>query len=155
MRLKTLNALSFVGALLLAGCASGPKYAEVEPRIPPVPSDQGRIYVYRPSFVGAAVQPQVRLNEEVVGKAVAQGFFFIDREPGDCVIACSTEEEHRLSFALEPGQVRYVKLILQMGFFMGHVLPELVDPETGESELAKTKYIGDEGVLLPESAPEG
>ena len=142
-----------VMTLGLMSCASGPKYAAIAARIPHVPADHGRIYFYRLTIVGAAVTPKVRLNDQVVGKAIAQGFFFVDQAPGDCVVACSTEAEHHLSFTLEDQQVRYVKLKMKMGFFVGHVLPELVDKETGEAEVTKAKYIGEESALLPEGPP--
>ncbi len=133
---------------LSLGCASGPPYAEVVDRIPPIPVDQGRIFFYRSSALGAAVAPDVRLNDEVVGPSTAKGFFFVDRDPGDFVVACSTEEEHRLSFTLDAAETRYVKLVVQLGFFVGHILPEIVDEEEALEELAKTKYIGAEGTLL-------
>ena len=140
-------------AVAASGCASGPKYDEVTTRIPPIPDGQGRIYFYRPSVIGAAVQPSVRLDDEVVGTAVPRGFFFIDAAPGDHVVACSTESEHRLSFTLAASQERHVKLLMQMGLMVGHVVPVLVDPAEALEDLASTRFTGPEDRLLAEVLP--
>src|SRR5262249_52884699 len=68
--------------LALGACASGPKFTEIESTFPPLDPSQGRIFIYRTAILGAAVQPSVKLNGEVVGAAVPDGFFFVDRPPG-------------------------------------------------------------------------
>ncbi len=140
---------SFVKSALLlcvfvsmTGCASGPKYAEAIKNIQPLASDQGRVFIYRKSAVGAAVQPAVRLNGETVGNAVPHGFFYVDRPPGQHQIETSTEVKRTLSFGLEPGQTRYVRLNIGMGFFVGHVWPELVENAVGSQEVQKCSYTG-------------
>jgi hypothetical protein len=45
--------------------------------------------------LGAAVQRAVKLNGEVVGKAVPQGFFYVDRPPGDYTVTTATEVEKK------------------------------------------------------------
>ena len=113
--------------LLLGGCATtGPKYSELAPSISNHSSETGRIYVYRSSSFGAAIQPEVKLNGEVIGKAVPYGFFFVDREPGEYEILTSTEVDRELSLILDKGQTRYVRLNISLGFFVGHVYPELI-----------------------------
>ncbi len=93
-------------------------------------------------MLGAALQPEVKLNGEVVGKAVPNGFFYVDQEPGNYKIATSTEVDRHLSLALEKGQTRYVRLNISMGFFVGHVYPELVENEDGEKEIQQCSYTG-------------
>jgi hypothetical protein len=126
------------------GCATGPKFSEVSSSIGTAPEDKGRIYLYRTAVVGAAVRPQVRLNGEVVGTAVPKGFFYVDREPGNYTIETSTEVDRRLSLVLEKAQTRYVRLNISIGFFVGHVYPELVENEVGEKEIQGCSYTGAE-----------
>ena len=140
---KLLKAFAIVlVSIFVAGCASGPKFSEVSSSISEVMPDKGRIYFYRTAVVGAAVQPAVRLNDEVVGKAVPNGFFYVDRNPGDYKITTSTEVERHLSLILDEGQTRYVRFNISMGFFVGHVYPELVENEIGKNEIKKCSYIG-------------
>jgi len=134
--------LVLMASIYLGGCATGPKFAEVSPTLSAVSPDTGRIYVYRTAVLGAAVQPEVKLNGEAVGKAVPNGFFYIDRKPGNYKIATSTEVDRHLSLALEKGQTRYVRLNISMGFFVGHVYPELVENEVGEKEIQQCSYTG-------------
>jgi hypothetical protein len=131
------------GAAFLSGCATGPKYAQVKSSIPALNPDHGRIYFYRTVVAGAAVQPKVKLNGEVVGTSKAKGFFYADRSPGSYEVETSTEVKRRLSLTLDKNQTRYVKMNISVGFFVGHVYPELVDNATGEKEITKCSYTGD------------
>ena len=133
----------FILLCCLAGCATnGPKFSEMTPSLSMPQTDMGRIYFYRTALLGAAIQPDVKLNGEIIGSAVPNGFFYVDKPSGDYIIETSTEVERRLSLILEPGQTRYVRLNISMGFFVGHVYPELVDNETGEEEIQDCRYIG-------------
>jgi hypothetical protein len=128
--------------LLLGACASGPQFSQMQNSMPAVAGDNGRIFVYRSTVLGAAIQPSVKINGDVVGSAVPRGFFYVDRSPGDYEIATITEVTRTLSLHLDAGQTRYVRLGISMGFFVGHVYPELVDDAVGASEIKELHYIG-------------
>ena len=128
----------------LAACAKGAKFTEVNPDLSSENPDMGRIFFYRPSSFGAALQPDVMLNQEKVGKAISWGFFYVDRPAGKYECVTSTEVKRRVSFILEPGQTRYVRFSASMGFFVGHVYGELVDESVGLKEIKECKYIGQE-----------
>jgi len=132
---RLLLALMTVG--LLAGCAtSGITYTELHSKLAAPAEGQGRIFIYRTALLGAAVQPSVKLNNVVVGSAVPRGFIYLDRPAGDYTISTTTEVARTLSLTLAPGQVRYVRLDVSMGFFVGHVYPELVSDTEGADEIA-------------------
>lgn len=140
------SSMIMVLVLFLCGCATrGQKFAEMQSSLLNTIPEKGRIYIYRKNILaGAAVQPKVFINGEEVGQAVPNGFFYVDREPGDYEIMTTTEVKRKLSFTLERGQTRYVRLNISMGFFVGHVYPELVEREVGESEIQNCHYIGKE-----------
>jgi len=139
---RILRSVPLVLAVLILGaCASGAKFSDTSPSLTPASGETGRIFFYRPSSLGAAIKPDVRLNDEVVGEAVAQGYFFVDRPPGEYKVTTSTEVERSLSLVLEKNQTRYVRLAVTMGFLVGHVTPTLVDAETALKELPKTKAV--------------
>jgi len=140
-KMLSLFALVTVAALF-TGCASGPKYSAIHSTFPPIAQDSGRIYFYRDSMLGAAISPPVKLNGNPVGTAQAQGFFYVDRPPGNYTVETSTEVTRRLSLMLDSNQTRYVKLNISMGFFVGHVYPELVENAIGEKEIIDCKYTG-------------
>jgi Protein of unknown function (DUF2846) len=126
------------------GCATtGPKFMELGSQLPSLDSDTGRIYIYRKTAFGAAIQPKVVVNGENVGYAVPKGFIFLDKKPGNYEIMTSTEVERKLSLTLEGGQTRFVRLNISLGFFVGHVYPELVENEVGEADIQNLHYIGD------------
>jgi Protein of unknown function (DUF2846) len=141
----------FVAMLLvLGGCAtSGPTYTEFKPTAPRLEAGNGRIYLYRASVLGAAVQPAIKVNNDVVGAAQPLGFFYVDRKPGAYEISTTTEVERKLSLTLDAGQTRYVRLNISIGFFVGHVYPELVDNDVGEKEMQECHYTGSTGGSKP------
>jgi len=142
--MKTTRILSAaIIVLLLAACATGPKYAEVRGAIPPLAADQGRIYFYRSAnMFGSGIQPVVMLNGEKVGDSVPGGFFFIDRKPGNYEVLLSTEVERKLTFTLVSGQEQYVRMSVTLGVIVYRVFPELVDAATGMSEIKDLSYTG-------------
>jgi hypothetical protein len=130
-------------ALLVAGCASGPQYKEVAASIPTLSADQGRIYFIRSSSMeGAMLQPEIKLNSEVVGHSQVGGFFFVDKPAGQYTVSIKTEVEKTVSFALTAGQTRYVRSSVSMGFLVGHVAPMLEDSEEASEEVKDLKYTG-------------
>lgn len=138
---RTAAAVSIVA--LLSACASGPKMSEVQSSIPALKQDEGRVYFYRSgSMVGAAIQPNIVLNGEVIGVSKPGGFFFVDRAPGAMQVSTSTEVEKKLSFTLNAGEVRYVKTVIGFGIVAGRVYPELVDRAVGEKEIQDASYTG-------------
>lgn len=135
--------LVLVASMLLTACAtSTPKYSEMVASMGAAGPDMGRIYFYRTVLLGFAVQPEVRLNGQVVGRAVPNGFFYVDRPTGSYEVATTTEVERKLTFTLDAGQVRYVRLNISMGLFAGHVYGELVDEAKGQAEIADVRYTG-------------
>jgi Protein of unknown function (DUF2846) len=142
MQIRAVALVAVAASLLLSACASGPKFSEMSATLAAAKPEMGRIYFYRTALIGAAVQPEVRLNGEKVGKAVPNGFFYVDRPAGNYQVVTETEVEKKLTFTLEAGQVRYVRLDISMGFWVGHVYGELIDEDTAKSEIAGTHYIG-------------
>ena len=144
--MKTHKLLGFLfilgGSLLLAGCATGAKYNDVKATIPPLAQDNGRIYFYRASSLGAALNPDVKLNGDTVGTAKAKGFFYVDKPPGSYKVETTTEVKRELSLTLDKGQTRYVRFGVSFGFFVGHVYPELVENDAGEKEIVDCHYTG-------------
>ncbi len=127
--------------VLMAGCASGVKYSEMASTIPTLKADQGRVYFLRSSsMVGAAVQPDIKLNNEVVGESKPGGFFFVDRPAGKYAVSTSTETEKTLSFALDAGETKYVRTSVSMGLMVGRVIPTLETPEKAQEELPSLSY---------------
>jgi hypothetical protein len=137
---KTITA-AILAATLASGCASGPTFNEAKSSFVATPQGQGRIFFYRTTVAGAAVQPSIYLNGDVVGSAVPGGFFYVDRPAGKFEVSASTETENKLSFVVDPGQTRYVRLDMSIGLFVGHVVPRLVDDEQGAKEIQETKYV--------------
>lgn len=91
---------------------------------------------------GALIQPEIRLNEQVVGRSVPGGFFYVDETPGDYTVATTTETKKTITFALRAGDTKYVRTSISMGILVGHITPTLDDPDTAPQEIEQLKYTG-------------
>lgn len=141
--MRTLKAFAVLFfAVLLSACATGPSFTEVSASIPAMKPTDGRVYIYRNTIFGAAVRPDVVMNGEVVGESTSGGFFYVDRAAGQVTLSTSTEVEKKITFNLQPGEVRYIRVGISMGFMVGRAVLELVDNATGEREIKETKYTG-------------
>jgi len=70
------------------------------------------------------------------------GHLFVDQKPGAYEITTTTEVERKLTLTLDKGQVGYVKLSLGLGFFVGHVYPELIDTDVAVKEIQDLRLVG-------------
>ena len=133
--------------LCAASCALGPTYEEFSGAIePPLPLD-GRIYIYCAPASGADFRLSVMVNGEEVGKAKPNSFFYVDRLAGKYEISIPTKGERNLSLTLEEGEVKYVRLDVKIGLFVGQVDLVSVDKAVGEQELKSMTYTGDQAVV--------
>lgn len=139
--LRILGASAVVVAL--AGCASGAKFQDMANSMPTMKAGEGRVYFLRSSSMfGAAIQPDLRLNGQVVGESKPGGFFYVDRIAGNYVASASTETEKTASFVLSEGETKYVRTSPSMGLLVGRVVVELETPEKAKAELAGLSYTG-------------
>ena len=146
--MRPLATLTLVGWLpvagLLSGCASGTKFSEYRPTVAPPAEGVARIWFYRPSAFGAAVQPAVKLDEQVVGHAVPHGFFHVETTPGTHLVSSATEWKHKTSINVTTNADSYVRLNMAMGLFVGHVVPHEVPESKATNELKNLHLVTNE-----------
>ncbi|RYZ04307.1 MAG: hypothetical protein EON61_15000 [Alphaproteobacteria bacterium] len=138
-RAFAIAALALVGA---SACASGPSYADYQSSVPALKSAEGRLWFYRLGLLGGGIQPDIKVNGEVVGKSVSDGFFFVDRPPGHYTISNSTEAERTLALTLAPNEQKYVRMEAQIGMLVYTIKLVPVEREVALAEIAKTKFSG-------------
>jgi hypothetical protein len=137
-----LGAIASVAALV-SGCATGPRYAEVGESIAPLAAGEGRIYFFRSnSLWGFAIQPDIRLNDVVVGSSKPGGFFYVDRPAGSYIGAATTETEKTLSFVLAAGETKYIRTSLGSGVLVGRIILDLEDPSKAQTEIESLSFTG-------------
>ncbi len=135
-------AVALVGTAILTGCASGPNFAEMSKTIPTLKAGEGRVYFFRSdSMMGAALQPDIRLNKEVVGASKPGGFFYVDRPAGSFSAATATETEKTLSFTLDAGETKYVRTSPSFGVLVGRIVLELEDPKKAQAEIESLSFV--------------
>lgn len=128
---------------LLASCASPRGLDEPPLQIPALKAGYGRVYFTRPGdLVGVAVQPEIRMNNEVVGRSVPGGYSYVDRPPGQYAVTTATEIENAVTFRLAAGETKYIKTAVTPGILVGHVTPTLEFPEQGQSDISRLRYVG-------------
>lgn len=143
MRAKIGALPLLLAGFLLASCASPRGLDEPPTQLPPLKSGFGRVYFTRPGeLTGSAVQPEIRMNNEVVARSVPGGFSFVDRPPGKYAVTTTTEVENAVTFQLASGETKYIKTAVTPGILVGHVTPTLEFPEQGQSDISRLRYVG-------------
>lgn len=138
----------WIGGVLLAvlaaglvGCgASGPRFSEMAGSMPSLGENEGRIYFYRNSIMGAALQPDVQVNGQVVGQSRPNSFFYIDRPAGTYRASARTEAEATIDVVLRPKQTAYVLMSMNFGIAVGRPAFERVSEAEGRKELQSLAY---------------
>jgi hypothetical protein len=144
MRRTFLKFAAAAAVVAIAGCAAtGAKYEQVASTFPALKANEGRIVFLRDTgMVGAALQPEIKLNGQVVGKSQQSGFFYVDRPAGNYTATAATETEKVLTFTLDPGETKYVRSYVTMGVLVGRVNLELVEPNKARAMLTELSYTG-------------
>jgi hypothetical protein len=139
--LKGLS-LTVAAALLLGACANQLSYSQLQPLLPPLAADKGRIYVYRDSaWLGNLVTPDVVLDSKVIGTSVPGAFFFVDRDPGDYQVFCGMGDRNSVSFPLAAGQQVYVRTSLAPSVVKSEMITEVVQNNVAIPAIYQLKYV--------------
>lgn len=148
-----------VGAfLMLTGCAAtGASYESVSQALPTLSATEGRVFFYRSaSMVGAALQPEIRMDNQVVGKSQPGGFFYVDTRPGRHLASSQTEVEERLEFDVKAGETVYVASSIGFGLLVGRVQLNLRPESMAIAEMSSLRFTGSGPVAThPQGAPPG
>ena len=134
-----LSLVLAAAALGFVSCASGPTYAEMKPKLPPIAKGQGRVFVYRPSSLGFGVKPSVKIDDKVIGTSEGQGFIYSDQSAGTHEISIKTEWTHKKKINVTAAQPCFIECAVTPGVLVGHVVPNQVWTPTGESNIQECK----------------
>jgi len=129
--------------LSMSGCVSDPTFDEYARSMPPVPADDGRIYIYRITTVGDAIRPSVRIDGEPVARAIPNGFFYIDLPAGEYEISAAKNTENILPVRLETGDEKYVRLEVNFSTSSWQFTPMLVSADVANEQMKNTAYTGE------------
>ena len=126
--------------LQIVGCASGPSFAITQASFKPLKSGNGRVFLYREGlYSGSVIHPQILIDGKEVGKAVPNGFFYVDLPPGSHLVSAGKWQER---ISLVAGELAYVELLLKDGDFLWSVRPIQIDPDQGNTIIQKLSYTG-------------
>ncbi len=135
--------LPLLWALWLAACST-PLEVPVQPAAAPreLSGEQARLYFYRPDdSLFPAVRPEVIINGRKVGVSVVGEAFYRDARPGRYEIFLTSDDDDRLSLVLRPGEVRYVRTSIALGWLGPHLSPSEIDPEQGARDLEGLRMV--------------
>ena len=141
--MKAFKLLAIAALLLTTACqSSGRTYAEMVKTnaFLPIEQDKGRVFLYRYSTLGFAIQPPLRIDGIQVGDSVAEGFFYVDLPAGEHRATAETEVEKSLAFMLNKDETVYIKQSPALGWLVGRIELEKAEPIQAKNELTELKY---------------
>lgn len=150
--MKTTGLMKFVliafAFSLFQGCASvamAPTGQDATSKTFAAPTgDQAGLYVYRNSFVGAALKKSLYLDGAYLGETANMVFFHILISPGEHKLSTESEfSENALTFSAVAGINYFFRQYIKMGVFVGGANLEQVSEEVGQVEVLKcTEALG-------------
>lgn len=140
--MKSFKASFVVVALLLlvSGCASVPmasKEEDVAAKSFRVPSDKGRIYVYRNELLGGAVKMPITVDGKLVGSTVKNTYFIFDVSPGTHELGCVGETPGKVTVDAKAGEAAYVWQEMKMGMWAASCAMHVVDEQKGRQGVSE------------------
>jgi len=130
-----------VSALLLTGCASGPRYSDYRVKVPPLAAGMGRIWFYRHSVVfGDAMDPAIKLDGTKVGNSIPGSFFQVQTTPGTHEVSTSTEATYKTTVTVSTNADSYIKCHILPGILVGRVVPAVVNEAEAVQEMEGLRY---------------
>jgi Protein of unknown function (DUF2846) len=126
-------------AVFLSACAgtAGPQSKDAESTFPSLGPDKARIIFYRWQFPGPFFKPDIMLNGNKMGEAVAGRSFYLDLPPGSYEVKVSTEVERKATCRLDAGETKFVRIKAGLGVAVARFYPEPVDKETAMKDMAE------------------
>jgi hypothetical protein len=131
-------------AVFAAGCAAGGGSGADggDAAGPPsLAAGDARICFYRETWHALSVQPDVTVNGQIVGRALPNAWFCVDRKPGTYDISTVSEPDRKFSAALKAGETRWASLEFTVTWFLiAHINPVPVDEAVGRRGSAGLHY---------------
>ena len=143
MKSATVTLIALLTLSLTGGCAtSAVSFSDYSASLAPVPSSQGRVFFYRVTSGGRSIRPDVRLNDQVVGRALPDTFFHVDRDPGTYTVSSRSNARRTMSLNLRRGEEVYIRVSVRMTPSSWDVSLTRVPAEVALEEMQRTKAGG-------------
>jgi hypothetical protein len=128
-------------ALLLTGCATGPKYSVYRTTLALPPPGMGRIWFYRRSvFFGDGLEPSIKLDGTKVGDSIAGSFFQVETSPGAHNVSTATEKKYDVTVSVTTNADSYVQFYILPGILIGRVVPTIMNEADALPAMGKMTY---------------
>ena len=144
MHLKKILSLSFVALIFMSGCASVPMAASnidtAKKAFKAPPANKSGLYVYRDSYLGAALKKNIYLDGKFIGESAAKTYFYRDIMPG--IHTVSTESEfsnNDMKLNTVGGKNYFIRQYIKFGVFVGGAGLELKSEAEGKKGVLSTK----------------
>lgn len=106
-------------------------------------SNQGApayIYFFRlPNYSGSAAKMTIKANGQPVVRLRNASYFKYEVQPGDYVFSTGSGESSSVRINIESGKDYYIKCYINMGFWSGIPIVELVDRDSGRASIDGNK----------------
>jgi hypothetical protein len=139
-KMKLLPLVTCTLAVFAAGCASNLQFA----RIPDLKArvedpSKGRVYLIRPSAMGAAASMEVWDSNVHVGNTGAKSFLCWERPPGEAIVSGREENVSTVSLWVKTNEVYYIFQHLRLGWIQARNELEVINEEAAAQLLKKCK----------------
>jgi hypothetical protein len=98
------------------------------------------VYFFRlPNYAGSAAKMTITVNGQPIVRLRNASYFKYELRPGDYVFSTGSGESSTVRINVEPGNDYYIKCYINMGFWSGIPIVELVDRNSGKASIDGNK----------------
>ena len=140
-RVLKIAAIS-MAVLVMSGCsAKGPQFSGFKQPV----HGESNVYIYRTSYLGAAVIPDIHQTDlstnkdNILGTIKPNGYIMTTITPGMYKFWAKTEAENEVKLEAIPNKIYCIEHYISIGFIVGHPQFKIVDMQKCKEEIKETK----------------
>jgi hypothetical protein len=103
------------------------------------PAGKAQVFIFRDSAMGFALQMEVFIDEQSIGKTWAKSFLYAVLEPGHHILLSKSENKATIELDAQAGQTYFVQQQVKMGALYARSKLELMDEAKAKKKMAKLK----------------
>lgn len=144
MKIKNwaLFSCGFAVLIMLASCATGPKFQEYSSQLPSVQPNKARLFIYRPGSKASSEIPDIKIDGNIIGQLPAKGFLVLDTRSGAHTLKTSFDARRSSTFFIKKGETNYLRVDVKRALTVNEINTTMVESSIGIVEIDKTTYSG-------------
>lgn len=104
--------------------------------------DKANVYIIRDEFLGAAVNMELDINGQLIGRTTAKTYILTSVKPGTLNIVSHAENDSSISIEAEAGKNYFLWQEVKIGAFLPRTKLHIIDEADAKERILKCERVG-------------